>query len=97
MIQDIEQIEYRGGMLANAADPESLAARKWRGAKIGGSIVFGRGCLSVVTWSNLEASSNAGEFQDSPRGSVSVNAVRITFPLAVRGRALRKRTWRGRL
>lgn len=34
MIQDIEQIEYRGGMLANAADPGSLAARIWRGAKI---------------------------------------------------------------
>jgi len=34
MIQDLEHIEYRRGMLEKGMRPESLPVRVWRGAKI---------------------------------------------------------------
>lgn len=34
MIHDLEQIEYRQGMLEKGMKPESLPVRVWRGAKI---------------------------------------------------------------
>ena len=34
MIQDLEQIEYRRGMLAQSTKPRSLPVKVWRGAKI---------------------------------------------------------------
>lgn len=34
MIQDLEQIEYRRGMLEKCMKPEDLPVRVWRGSKI---------------------------------------------------------------
>jgi len=34
MIQDLEQIEYRRGMLESGMKPEELPVKTWRGAKI---------------------------------------------------------------
>lgn len=34
MIQDLEQIEYRRGMLEKGMKPDSLPVKVWRGAKI---------------------------------------------------------------
>jgi len=34
MIQNLEQIEYRNGMLEKGMKPEDLPVRTWRGAKI---------------------------------------------------------------
>jgi len=34
MIQDLEQIEYRWGMLEKGMKPENLPVKVWRGAKI---------------------------------------------------------------
>jgi hypothetical protein len=34
MIQDLEQIEYRQGMLEAGMEPDNLPVRTWRGAKI---------------------------------------------------------------
>ena len=34
MIQDLEQIEYRRGMLDRGVKPENLPLKVWRGAKI---------------------------------------------------------------
>jgi hypothetical protein len=34
MIQDIEQIEYRKGMLEKGMKPEALPVKVWRGAEI---------------------------------------------------------------
>ncbi len=34
MIQDLEQIEYRRGMLEKGMKPDSLPVQIWRGAKI---------------------------------------------------------------
>jgi len=34
MIQDLEQIEYRKGMLENGTKPDGLPVKVWRGARI---------------------------------------------------------------
>lgn len=34
MVQDLEQIEYRRGMLEKGMKPEDLAIKVWRGSKI---------------------------------------------------------------
>ena len=38
MIQDLEQIEYRCGMLESGMRPDSLPVRTWRGAKIAAEV-----------------------------------------------------------
>lgn len=34
MVQDVEQIEYRRGMIERGMKPNGLAVQIWRGAKI---------------------------------------------------------------
>ena len=38
MIQDLEQIEYRKGMLERSMKPKNLPLKVWRGGKIPGNV-----------------------------------------------------------
>ena len=57
MIQDLEQIEYRRGMLEFGMKPEDLSVKTWRGAKIPVEV---RESVNEEDWVDEDATSRRG-------------------------------------
>ncbi len=61
MIQDLEQIEYRKGMLEKGVKPESLPVKVLRGAKISGEIRKAVNENDILNLGGVYGDKNAGD------------------------------------
>lgn len=61
MIQDLEQIEYRCGMLEAAMRPEDLPVKTWRGAKIPVEVRKSINAEDLFNLGGVYGDKNAGE------------------------------------
>jgi hypothetical protein len=61
MIQDLEQIEYRKGMLENGMKPDVLPMKAWRGAKIPAEIRKAINEEDILNLGGVYGDENAGD------------------------------------
>ena len=60
-MQGLELIEYRHGMLANGASPNSIRATIWRGSQIQAKIVESLHAECILDLEGIHGDKNAGE------------------------------------
>lgn len=61
MLQNLEQIEYRQGMLEKGMKPESLLARSWRGSEIPVEVRKVIDSENLLTLGGIYGNKNAGD------------------------------------
>ena len=61
MIQDLEQIEYRNGMLEKGMKPDDLPVKVWRGAKIPATVNKAINEEDLLNLGGVYGDKNAGD------------------------------------
>ena len=61
MIQDLEQIEYRRGLLKRGMKPADLSAKVWRGSKISSEIRKSINEENILNMGGVYGNKNAGD------------------------------------
>ena len=61
MIQDLEQIEYRWGMIEKGMKPENLPVKVWRGAKIPADVRKAINEENILNLGGLYGDKSAGD------------------------------------
>lgn len=61
MIQDLEQIEYRRGMLGRGMKPDSLPVKAWPGAKIPADMQVAVSGVDLLNLDGVYGNKNAGD------------------------------------
>ena len=61
MIQDLEQIEYRNGMLEEGMKPDDLPVKVWRGAKITADVKKAINEENLLNLGGVFGDKNAGD------------------------------------
>jgi hypothetical protein len=61
MMQDLEQIEYRKGMLEKGMKPENLPLKVWRGGKIPGNVCAAVNKEELLNLGGVYGDRNAGD------------------------------------
>lgn len=80
MVQDLEQIEYRKGMLEKGMKPDGLPVKAWRGAKIHAEIRKAINEEDILNLGGVYGDENAGDpvEYDHLRLVLTDDAVEIT-------------------
>jgi hypothetical protein len=80
MIQDLEQIEYRKGMLERGMKPENLPMKVWRGAKIPANVRAAVNEKNLLNLGGVYGDRNVGDpvEYDHLRLILTDNTVEIT-------------------
>lgn len=80
MIQDLEQIEYRQGMLENGMKPKDLPVKIWRGAEISAAVRAAINAENLLNLGGVYGDKKAGDPMeyDNLKLVLTEDAVEIT-------------------